>query len=258
MLLKLSRTKIWSTPYFSHAISLIAFILHNSCPTSSIFWLESPTRSWNRDYVDWPLPPRPVLEKFKNLDKETFRSSFISGLPASSVTDMPVYHKSNKLSPPTWLTDYTRIWPDKNKTLWSICFFSKNPLLFLIGTQRLSKHSLFNPYSVTSGKYKYQNVTNREAGGELNFPAICLRLSKWALLGREHSLPTSGPVRQEALDAAGPSCVPCSNCINQTLELPGYEASNKHCVFMCFALSNSMDQRDQNFDISPPPPGCHS
>lgn len=182
----------------------------------------------------------------RHLDPLSFQDCLLSPwLTCQSITKATSYHLQ-----PGWLIIQES---DQIKTKHSGASVSsqKNPLLFLIGTQRLSKHSLFNPYSVTSGKYKYQNVTNREAGGELNFPAICLRLSKWAVPGREHSLPTSGPVRQEALDAAGPSCVPCSNCINQTLELPGYEASYKHCVFMCFALSNSMDQRDQNFDIPP-------
>lgn len=92
ILLKLSRTKICSTPYFSHAISLVAYILHNSCPTSSICWLESPTRSWNRDYINWPLPPLPVLRNWRtwirrHLDPLPFQDCLLSlWLTCQSIT----------------------------------------------------------------------------------------------------------------------------------------------------------------------------
>lgn len=82
----ISTTQIWTHLTFPHAISLTPYIFYNSCPAGSIHWLGSPIRSWNRDNTNWHVPLLPILEKFKNLKKERFRSYFIPGLADLSMT----------------------------------------------------------------------------------------------------------------------------------------------------------------------------
>lgn len=139
---------------------------------------------------------------------------------------------------------------DQIKTKYSGASVSSQKTLFYFSQDpRAWATTLSYPWQSHHGKYTYWNFTNMGAVGEQNFSALCLRFSKWAVLRRKHSLLTSG--LGESTGCSWYLMCPWTNRVNGTLVLPAYQSSNKYCIYMCFVLSNSINQRDQNLGIFP-------
>lgn len=105
--------------------------------------------TWNRDYTDLPLPALAVLKKYKNLNGETFSILFQMGQVKLSMTCQSITEAtSHHLQPGRLLVQVSE--QIKTKYSGASVFSQKTLFCFSEEPSVLSKHSLFNPFSITA------------------------------------------------------------------------------------------------------------
>lgn len=105
--------------------------------------------TWNRDYTDLPLPALAVLKKYKNLNGETFSILFQMGQVKLSMTCQSIKEAtSHHLQPGRLLVQVSE--QIKTKYSGASVFSQKTLFCFSEEPSVLSKHSLFNPFSITA------------------------------------------------------------------------------------------------------------
>lgn len=116
------------------------------------------------------------------------RMTHEDGTRSPPMTGQPVTKATGDTSVLIWLLAQS-IYPDNNKILFRVCFFSENTPLSVIGSKCLGKHSRLNSSRAT---LENKSIKNGKWGTMRNFHDICLRLSKCIVLRREHGRLTWG------------------------------------------------------------------
>lgn len=111
--------------------------------------------------------------------KVSCRMRHQEGTGSSPLTDQPVTKPKGNTSVLIWLLVQS-IYPDNNKILFRVCFFSENSSV--IGSECLGNHS---PLSSSRATVENKSVKHGEWGTMRNFYDICLRLSKCIVFTRK-------------------------------------------------------------------------